>query len=330
MSISVDVHLLSGKRATVEVEEDAAVESLKHRAQTALAVPSRGRLLNSSGEVLDAAKTITEAMLRSGDVLALHLNQVQLNAVRKGLSIAFAALLGDGFVVTWGHSTCGGDSSAVQEQLRDVQQIQASQYAFAAILGDGSVVTWGDSWFGGDSSAVQEQLRDVQQIQASNRAFAAILGDGSVVTWGLSASGGDSSAVQEQLRDVQQIQASLGAFAAILGDGSVVTWGPANYGGDSSAVQEQLRDVQQIQASIGAFAAIRSDDLSSPGGLPMVVTAVRYRSSCEMCSRSKLLNVHLQQSWVTDLWSPGVMPIMVATAVRYRSSCEMCSRSKRP
>ena len=80
----------------------------------------------------------------------------------------------------------------------------------------------------------------------------------------------------------------IGAFAAILGDGSVVTWGHARHGGDSSAVQEQLRDVQQIQASV----------------------------------------VHLLQSWVMDLWSPGVMPIAVATAVRYRSSCEMCSRSK--
>ncbi|OLQ01462.1 hypothetical protein AK812_SmicGene15784 [Symbiodinium microadriaticum] len=254
MSISVDVHLLSGKRAAVEVEAGASVESLKRRAQSALAVPSRGRLLNSSGEVLDRARTVTEAQLRSGDVLTLHVNQVHIQA-RKG---AFAAILGDGSVVTWGKATFGGDSSAVQEQLRDVQQIHASDNVFAAILGDGSVVTWGCADDGGDSSAVQEQLQDVQQIQASEYAFAAILGDGSVVTWG-DLYGGDSTAVQQQLRDVQQIQASVGAFAAIRGDGSVVTWGDADCGGDSSAVQEQLRDVQQIQASHSAFAAIRSD-----------------------------------------------------------------------
>ena len=87
-------------------------------------------------------------------------------------------------MVTWGYAGHGGDSSAVQDQLRDVQQIQASDGAFAAILGDGSVVTWGDADQGGDSSAVQDQLRDVHQIQASQAAFAAILGDGSVVTWG--------------------------------------------------------------------------------------------------------------------------------------------------
>ena len=37
---------------------------------------------------------------------------------------AFAAILADGSVVTWGHESYGGDSSAVQDQLRGVQQIQ--------------------------------------------------------------------------------------------------------------------------------------------------------------------------------------------------------------
>ena len=76
MSISLDVHLLSGRRASMEVEAEASVESLKHRARSALVGPGRGRLLNSSGEVLDGAQTITEAKLKSGDVLTLHVNQV--------------------------------------------------------------------------------------------------------------------------------------------------------------------------------------------------------------------------------------------------------------
>ncbi|CAE7939958.1 HERC1 [Symbiodinium sp. KB8] len=186
-------------------------------------------------------------------------NQHDLSALREAdlMKTPFARVL------LWGDAGSGGDSSAVQDQLRDVQQIQASHSAFAAIRSDGSVVSWGDAGSGGDSSAVQDQLRDVQQIQASSHAFAAIRGDGSVVTWfgwvvtwfGVAY----SSAVQDQLRDVQQIQASCGAFAAIPGDGSVVTWGDADYGGDCTAVQDQLRDVQQIQASESAFAAILGD-----------------------------------------------------------------------
>ena len=176
VSILVDVHLLSGNRVSLEVEADASVESLKQRAQSAL-VTGRGRLLNSSGEVLDGTKTIAETGLKGGDVLTLHLSQVQLQGTRRSTSGAlstFAALLGDRSVVTWGDAARGGDSSAVQEQLKNVQQIQASLGAFAAILVDGSVVSWGKADDGGDSSAVQDQLKNVQQIQASHQAFAAI------------------------------------------------------------------------------------------------------------------------------------------------------------
>ena len=85
--------------------------------------------------------------------------------------------------MTWGHVACGGDSSAVQNQLKDVHCIQASSYAFAALLGDGSVVTWGADAC--DSSAVQHHLKNVQHIQASNAAFAAFLDDGTVVRCGM-------------------------------------------------------------------------------------------------------------------------------------------------
>ena len=73
-------------------------------------------------------------------------------------SQAFAAILEDGCVVAWGNRFCGGDSSAVQHQLKGVRQIQATSQAFAAILEDGSVVAWGKADYGGDSSAVRDQL----------------------------------------------------------------------------------------------------------------------------------------------------------------------------
>ena len=74
---------------------------------------------------------------------------------------AIAAILSDGSVAAWGNRFCGGDTSAVQGQLRKVQQIQATERAFAALLEDGSVVAWGNPDFGGDNSAIVEQLRYV-------------------------------------------------------------------------------------------------------------------------------------------------------------------------
>ena len=66
--------------------------------------------------------------------------------------------------MTWGNDDDGGHNFAVQDQLKNVQHIQATSCAFAAVLGDGSVVTWGSARGGGDSSAVQDQLKDVQQV----------------------------------------------------------------------------------------------------------------------------------------------------------------------
>ena len=79
-----------------------------------------------------------------------------------GTDRAFAAILADGSVVTWGDPNDGGDSSRVQDQLRNVQQISGTDRAFAAILADGSVVTWGDLGFGGDSSRVQDEFNYLQ------------------------------------------------------------------------------------------------------------------------------------------------------------------------
>ncbi|OLP77523.1 hypothetical protein AK812_SmicGene42406 [Symbiodinium microadriaticum] len=270
----------SAQRVTVDADLNEEVGTLKRRAQIALGV-GRGRLVGSSRSVLDASSPIKRVRLQNGDLLTVHINRVQVQACRP----SFAAILGDGSVVTWGGAAFGGDHSAVQDQLKNVQQIQASDAAFAAILGDGSVVTWGSAAFGGDSSDVQDQLKNVQQIQASSQAFAAILGDGSVVTWGSAAYGGDSRAVQDQLKNVQQIQASSKAFAAILADGSVVTWGADAYGGDSSTVRCQLKNVQQIQASDSAFAAVLGDGSVVTWVLPLVVTVALCTIFCNLSRR---------------------------------------------
>ncbi|CAE7949302.1 HERC1, partial [Symbiodinium sp. KB8] len=293
MSMSFEVSLISGKTVSLQAHEEESVESLRVRAQRALGV-GKGQLLSAAGVVLDGRAPLSTARLQNAEAIAepepltLQIRRVdicgagaafaaiqgdgcmvtwgntffvQLQNVQQiqATGVAFAAILGDGSVATWGNADDGGDSNGVRDQLKNVQQVQAAEKAFAAILDDGSVVTWGDADGGGNSSAVREQLKNVQQIQATWDAFAAILGDGSVVTWGASDGGGDSSAVRDRLKNVQQIQATGSAFAAILGDGSVVTWGHADDGGNSSAAQDQLKNVQLIQSNQAAFAAILGD-----------------------------------------------------------------------
>ena len=97
----------------------------------------------------------------------------------------------------------GGDleciCSAVQDQLRNVQQIHLS--GICCNLGRWICCFLGDPYNGGDYSAVRDQLRNVQRLEATESAFAAILADGSVA-WGEHNYGGyfNCSQVQDHLQ----------------------------------------------------------------------------------------------------------------------------------
>ena len=85
MSISVDIGLLSGKTNTLEVNLDEPVETLQRRAQMALGVGS-GRLLNSSGSILNVCVPIRTAMVQHGGSLTLHvISGVQVQVTENAL-----------------------------------------------------------------------------------------------------------------------------------------------------------------------------------------------------------------------------------------------------
>ena len=243
--IQINVALPSGHAELLTLLPSSTVRDVRTKAERSFGKKYL-RLSTAKNRVLvNPDKTLEEVEVEDGECLTAVVLQPQLAATEG----AFALWChGDSAIVTWGGESRGGDSSAVRDQPRGVQQIQATHRAFAAILEHGSIVTWGHADYGGDSSAVQDQLKGVQQIQATHDAFAAILKDGSVVTWGNALDGGDSSAVQDQLKGVMQIQATHRAFAAILEDESIVTWGQANCGGDSSAVRDQLKGSQGCAA----------------------------------------------------------------------------------
>ncbi|MBY6185839.1 cadherin-like domain-containing protein [Marinobacter hydrocarbonoclasticus] len=168
---------------------------------------------------------------------------------------AFAAELDSGAIVAWGEPLQGGDNRAVQDTLKPVSEIYASQLAFAALHQDGTVVTWG-SGAAADSSSVATQLTDIASIAPGWHAFAAIDASGNVVTWGHDAYGGDSSSVQAELTTVKSLHSTGRAFAALKQDGSVVTWGDVRFGGDTRLADQSLNSVKTLYANSGAFAAL--------------------------------------------------------------------------
>ena len=275
----------SGSGETLLPPEHSKVGDLKMLAQRSL---GRGflKLVTIDGHVLTNPEvSLQAAELQDGQ----HLTAVAQEAKIATTGSAFAVwCCGGNKVLSWGNPDYGGDCSAVQDQLRNVQQIQATDHAFAAMLADGSVVAWGNGMNGGCCSKVQDQLRNVQQIQATAGAFAAILADRSLVVWGAPVFGGDCRAVQDQLRNVQQIQATSWAFAAILADRSVVAWG------NVTAAQFRISSgmCRKFSTQIGHLPRSCPMDQWLPGAIQStVVTAPQFKSSSKMCSKCSPLEL---------------------------------------
>ena len=166
--VNVQVALLNGYAYELRsLLPSSSVRVLRMAAQRAFGQKHLRIITGEKRVLVNLEQTFEEAQIKDGECLTVLVLQPQLAASNRALALWCH---GDNTLVTWGGAEYGGDSSAVQDQLRGVQQIRATLCAFAAILADGSVVTWGKQRFGGDSSAVQDQLRGVQQIQATRGA----------------------------------------------------------------------------------------------------------------------------------------------------------------
>ena len=110
---------------------DQKVAELYREVQAATGKHVRA-LVSASGSILLPGNTVRDTELRTGDIVtAVFARPTRIFSTRS----AFAAVKGDGTVVTWGDAREGGDSRAVQEQLSggDVQQIFSTRAAFAAL-----------------------------------------------------------------------------------------------------------------------------------------------------------------------------------------------------
>ena len=200
--IQIHVALPNGHAELFTLLPSSTVQDLKTKAERAFEKKYLKLITAKNRVLVDPNTTLEEAEIQDGECLTALVLQPQLAATEGAFALwchgystiftwgaakygggdrsavqdqlkgvmhiqatldgAFAAILADESVVTWGLADYGGDSSAVRDHLKGVQQIHATQRAFAAILADGSVVTWGAASSGGDSLAVRHQLRCVQ------------------------------------------------------------------------------------------------------------------------------------------------------------------------
>ena len=180
--LKINVALPNGHAELVTLLPSFTVPDVRTKAERAFGKKYL-RLITAKNRVLvDLAKTLLEEPAGRGRRVPYSSG----TSTTTGSNIRCLCLVcHGGAIVTWGRADYGGDSSAVRDQLKTVQQVQATRGSFAAILENWSVVTWGRADAGGNSSAVRDQLKGVTQNQAApHGAFAVILEDGLVITWG--------------------------------------------------------------------------------------------------------------------------------------------------
>lgn len=128
------------------------------------------KLVTAEGHVLNDPEEYPGAKVREGDHITATAQQALKLAVT---SRAFALWRceSDGILI-WGHAEYGGNSSNVQHQLQNVQQVKATERGFVAYLEDGSVGMWGL----GRGLSQRQGLQKVQELKSTRRAFAAVGG----------------------------------------------------------------------------------------------------------------------------------------------------------
>ena len=123
--LQVYVALPSGKRKSLSIAESSKAGDLKRLAQKSF---EQGflRLVTAEGHVLaDPNQSLQGAGLQEGDHLTAIVQQAKMAATEEAFAMWCCGSGGDR-IVTWGRPDRGGDSSAVQDQLRNVQQVQAT------------------------------------------------------------------------------------------------------------------------------------------------------------------------------------------------------------
>lgn len=145
-----------------------------------------------------------------------------------GSNGAFAAVLSDSRVISWGVKEERQGFEEVQDELYDLQDLRATSGAFCALRDDGHVVCWGTPSLGGVRAGSAPIVG--RSLVSTLGAFGVLRVDGGVTSWGHPLAGGRATeVVQRQLTQVVELSSTEVAFTALREDGVLVRWGHPHY-----------------------------------------------------------------------------------------------------
>ena len=121
--IELSLSFPSGRVETLSLPDHSKVGDLKVLAQQTFGKRFL-KLINAERHVLtNLQKSLQDAGVKHGEHLTAVAQQVKIVASYRAFALWCS---GGNQVVTWGDAAFGGDCSAVQDQLRNVQQIQVT------------------------------------------------------------------------------------------------------------------------------------------------------------------------------------------------------------
>ena len=284
-SIELQVFLPSGRCETVAISQSGTAADLKIAAQQSFGQRFL-RLATADGCLLDPTESLRLSGLQNGVSLAAVAQQPKIAATRHAFALW---CVGGDRIVTWGHPRHGGDSSRVQHQLTNVQQICGSGHAFAAILADWQMGQW---WPG----AIQIVVVTAPESNISWQMFSRSVAQTLLL-----------------LRFWQMERSWPGAIQTVVvtAPESEISWGTCS------------RSVAQTLLLLRFWQMERS----LPGAIhTMVVTAPESKISSRMCSRFVAHPLLLLPFWQIEAWWHGAVQTMVVTALESRVSWGMFGR----
>jgi len=162
---------------------------------------------------------------------------------------AFVALRSDNATVTWGNSTCGGDSASVSSLLRSATIVSGNARSFLAVIDKGDTstfVTSGDPQSGGQVPKGVD-LTNGSFFYVTDEAylmeFVSDSGESDrFVTWGNPDFGGKASKAAERMMKNSSFRIGSSSCAFTIYSTETVApkveaWGNPECGGDSSSVK---------------------------------------------------------------------------------------------
>lgn len=163
---------------------------------------------------------------------------------------AFAAIMDDGSLISWGNPEYGGSNPPGGHDFVD---LCSNGFAFAALRRDGSISAWGSSRHGGNQPPVDQGC---QKLFSINGAFAALKADGSLLSWGHPEIECARVPVNDPGNPFVDIYTNANAFAALRADGSIAVWGHPELGGQHGP---HGNNYVRVFPGVDCFAALKSD-----------------------------------------------------------------------